>query len=146
VRTLTRDLNVSTSANELVRQLTCRESHAFPKIRFGWNLYSSKLAKIHELAMTQNVLITGGAGFIGAHLAKELLKHGYYVHVLDNLSPQVHGPERQRPAYLSTDVELIVGDIRNPEILSRALDRIDAVVHFVALVGVGQSMYQISEY
>ncbi len=96
--------------------------------------------------MTKTVLITGGAGFIGAHVANELLEHGHRVRALDSLVAQVHGPERKRPSYLSPDVELIVGDIRDSEALSRALRRVDAVVNLVALVGVGQSMYQIEEY
>jgi dTDP-L-rhamnose 4-epimerase len=96
--------------------------------------------------MKQRVLITGGAGFIGAHVANELLNTGYAVRALDNLVPQVHGPERRRPAYLNADVELIVGDIRDTETLGRALRGIDSVVHLVSLVGVGQSMYQIDEY
>jgi dTDP-L-rhamnose 4-epimerase len=92
------------------------------------------------------ILITGGAGFIGAHVANELLEYGYRVRALDALVPQVHGPDCSRPAYLDRDVELVIGDIRDPEILSRALRQIDAVIHLVALVGVGQSMYQIEEY
>ncbi len=94
----------------------------------------------------KSVLITGGAGFIGAHVANELLEHGYRVRALDNLVPQVHGAERMRPAYLDTDVELIVGDIRNPDALAGALRQVDAVIHLVALVGVGQSMYEMQEY
>jgi dTDP-L-rhamnose 4-epimerase len=96
--------------------------------------------------MGKNILITGGAGFIGAHVSKELLSRGHRVRVLDSLVPQVHGDERRRPDYLPAEVELIVSDIRDGEALGRALDRIDAVVHLVALVGVGQSMYQIAEY
>ena len=96
--------------------------------------------------MPKHILITGGAGFIGSHVANELLSKGYRVRVLDSLVPQVHGPERQRPSYLSPEVELIAGDIRDPESLSRALIRIDSIVHLVALVGVGQSMYQIADY
>lgn len=65
---------------------------------------------------------------------------------LDNLSPQVHGATRKRPAYLSPDVELIVGDVRDPDAVARALDDVDAVYHLAALVGVGQSMYQIDDY
>ena len=98
------------------------------------------------MSMGKQILITGGAGFIGAHLANELLSHGYKVRALDNLVPQVHGPERQRPAYLASDVELTVGDIRNCDLVSRALEGVDAVVHLVAIVGVGQSMYQIADY
>jgi dTDP-L-rhamnose 4-epimerase len=94
----------------------------------------------------KNILITGGAGFIGAHVANELLQYGYSVRALDNLIPQVHGGERRRPAYLDSDVHLIVGDIRDPAVLQRALDGIEAVFHLVSVVGVGQSMYQIAEY
>jgi dTDP-L-rhamnose 4-epimerase len=96
--------------------------------------------------MLHNILITGGAGFIGSHLANELLNHGYRVRILDNLCAQVHGPERKRPSYLNPDVELHVGDIRDPVAVRQALNNIDAVYHFVAVVGVGQSMYQIAEY
>ena len=96
--------------------------------------------------MVKNILITGGAGFIGAHAANELLAHGYAVRALDSLVPQVHGPERRRPDYLSPEVELLIGDIRDAEVLARALHGIDAVIHLVALVGVGQSMYRIGEY
>ena len=96
--------------------------------------------------MKETVLITGGAGFIGSHLANELLAHGYKVRVLDVLAPQVHGEDAKRPSYLNTDVELIRGDIRDPAALDRALNGVDSVYHFVALVGVGQSMYQIEQY
>ncbi|HXE13140.1 MAG TPA: NAD-dependent epimerase/dehydratase family protein [Bryobacteraceae bacterium] len=94
----------------------------------------------------KNVLITGGAGFIGAHVCNELLEHGYKVRILDALVPQVHGPFRSKPDYLSPDVELMVGDIRDSQLLSKALRGIDGVINLVALVGVGQSMYQIEEY
>lgn len=94
----------------------------------------------------EQILITGGAGFIGSHLCDELLEHGYKVRVLDNLSCQVHGPDRKIPAYLNPDVELIVDDVRNSDAVSKALRGVDAVVHFVAVVGVGQSMYQLAHY
>jgi dTDP-L-rhamnose 4-epimerase len=90
-------------------------------------------------------LITGGAGFIGAHLAHELLAAGDEVRVLDSLVPQVHG-DRDRPDYLAGDVNLVVGDIRDPESVRTALSGVDRVVHFAARVGVGQSMYEIAEY
>jgi dTDP-L-rhamnose 4-epimerase len=96
--------------------------------------------------MTERVLITGGAGFIGSHLADELLRCGHEVRVLDNLSPQVHGPGQQRPDYLADDVELVVGDVRDADAVRQALDGIDAVYHFAAVVGVGQSMYEIERY
>src|SRR5579863_602686 len=92
------------------------------------------------------VLITGGAGFIGSHVAQELLTHGYCVRVLDSLRPQVHGPERRRPDYLSRDVELIVGDVRDAAAVRHALEGIDAVIHLAAAVGVGQSMYALADY
>ena len=96
--------------------------------------------------MGKKVLITGGAGFIGSHLADELLREGYEVRVLDNLAAQVHGPDQRRPYYLDSEVELRVGDVRNPEAVRKALDGIDAVFHLAAMVGVGQSMYQVAEY
>ena len=96
--------------------------------------------------MKGTVLITGGAGFIGSHVASELLAAGYHVRVLDSLVTQVHGEMPDRPSYLNKNVEFILGDIRNPEAVDEALTGVDAVYHFVALVGVGQSMYQIAEY
>ncbi len=96
--------------------------------------------------MPKRVLITGGAGFIGSHLADELLRHGYKVRALDSLLPQVHGSPAARPDYLHPDVELVVGDVRDPDAVRAALKGVDAVYHFAALVGVGQSMYQINEY
>jgi dTDP-L-rhamnose 4-epimerase len=91
------------------------------------------------------VLITGGAGFIGSHLADRLLAEGHEVRALDNLDPQVH-PERVRPGYLDAAVELQVGDVRDHAAVARALEGTDAVVHFAAAVGVGQSMYEIERY
>jgi len=96
--------------------------------------------------MNKRILITGGAGFIGSHLADEMLSNNYTVRALDNLSPQVHGSDADRPAYLDPEVELIVGDVRDPEAVRRALKDIDAVFHLAAMVGVGQSMYQIDQY
>lgn len=96
--------------------------------------------------MSGRVLITGGAGFIGSHVADELLENGYQVRALDNLSEQVHGPGAGRPGYLSPEVELIDGDVRDPETVRRVLAGVDAVFHFAAMVGVGQSMYEIERY
>jgi dTDP-L-rhamnose 4-epimerase len=93
----------------------------------------------------ETVLITGGAGFIGSHLADELLARGQRVRALDSLIPQVHGGAA-RPEYLSGDVELVTGDVRDPDALRGALDGVDAVVHLAARVGVGQSMYEMAEY
>jgi dTDP-L-rhamnose 4-epimerase len=98
------------------------------------------------LDMGGTVLITGGAGFIGSHVADELLEAGYRVRVLDDLSPQIHGPGRVPPEYLASDVELLVGDLRDAELLERALDGVSGVIHLAAAVGVGQSMYEITKY
>jgi dTDP-L-rhamnose 4-epimerase len=95
---------------------------------------------------TKRVLITGGAGFIGSHVADELLQHGYRVRVLDSLSSQVHGPNRQRPDYLDPEVELITADLRDEAAVRHSLDGVDAVFHFAAMVGVGQSMYEVANY
>jgi dTDP-L-rhamnose 4-epimerase len=92
------------------------------------------------------VLITGGAGFIGSHAADVMLAAGYEVRILDNLSPQVHGPQRQRPAYLTREAELIVGDVTDTTAVERALRGIDIVLHLASSVGVGQSMYDIEPY
>jgi dTDP-L-rhamnose 4-epimerase len=92
------------------------------------------------------ILITGGAGFIGSHLADELLARGHRVRALDNLSEQVHGANATRPSYLNPEVEFLRGDTRDPLAVSRALHGVDAVYHFAAAVGVGQSMYQVAEY
>ncbi|HEX6952965.1 MAG TPA: NAD-dependent epimerase/dehydratase family protein [Gaiellaceae bacterium] len=91
------------------------------------------------------VLITGGAGFIGSHLADRLLAEGHEVRALDNLDPQVHHDGR-RPDYLNGEVELQVGDVRDHEAVANALEGVDAVYHFAAAVGVGQSMYEIERY
>lgn len=96
--------------------------------------------------MAKKVLITGGAGFIGSHVTDELLRAGYRVRLLDNLCEQVHGADAQRPDYLDPDAELMVGDVRDPQAVARALDGVDAVYHFAARVGVGQSMYAIGAY
>ncbi|MDT0645068.1 SDR family NAD(P)-dependent oxidoreductase [Zunongwangia sp. F260] len=96
--------------------------------------------------MNKRILITGGAGFIGSHLADELLNEGYQVRVLDNLSEQVHGKERKKPSYLNPKVELLVGDVRDKEAVEKALDGVHAIFHLAAMVGVGQSMYQIRDY
>ncbi len=92
------------------------------------------------------ILITGGAGFIGSHLADALLASGHTVRALDNLEPQVHGAARQRPSYLDPRVELITGDIRDRQALAAALKDVEAVFHFAAMVGVGQSQYEVDRY
>src|SRR5690349_10917632 len=96
--------------------------------------------------MAKTVLLTGGAGFIGSHVADQLLDRGWNVRALDLLSEQVHGPGPQRPPYLSDEVDLRIGDVRDPVAVRDALVGVDAVIHLAAAVGVGQSMYQIAAY
>jgi dTDP-L-rhamnose 4-epimerase len=91
------------------------------------------------------VLITGGAGFIGSHIARELLAAGYSVRVLDKLDPQVHHGAG-RPSYLDKEIELLIGDVCNRDEVKRALRGVDMVCHLAAAVGVGQSMYEIARY
>src|ERR1700761_3009154 len=93
--------------------------------------------------MPKCLLLTGGAGFIGRPLSLQLLTYGHRVRILDNLSEQVHGSV---PLSLPPDVELISGDIRDPETMALALKGVDGVVHLAAEVGVGQSMYEIARY
>jgi dTDP-L-rhamnose 4-epimerase len=96
-------------------------------------------------AAVMNVLVTGGAGFIGSHLADRLLAEGHTVRALDSLDRQVHAGG-ERPEYVDPEVELVVGDVRDREAVRRALEDVDTVVHFAAAVGVGQSMYEIERY
>ena len=96
--------------------------------------------------MRSHILITGGGGFIGSHLADALLARGHRVRALDSLSPQVHGAIEHRPSYLDPEVELITGDVRDPSAVRGALQGIDVVYHLAAAVGVGQSMYEIAQY
>ena len=95
--------------------------------------------------MSETVLITGGAGFIGRFVADELLRRGHKVRVLDSLIEQVHGA-CERPEALAADVELIRADIRDGGAVRRALDGVDSVIHLAAEVGVGQSMYEVERY
>jgi dTDP-L-rhamnose 4-epimerase len=95
--------------------------------------------------VARTVLITGGAGFIGSHLADELLRAGYRVRTLDSLVDQVHGAA-ERPDFLDPEVDLLVGDIRDRDAVDDALVDVDAVVHLAARVGVGQSMYEPAAY
>ena len=95
--------------------------------------------------MSQTVLVTGGAGFIGSFLVDALVQRGDRVLVYDNLEPQVHRAG-EPPVYLNPEAELIRADIRDRAQLERAVLRADVVSHQAAMVGVGQSMYQVERY
>lgn len=98
----------------------------------------------------KNVLITGGAGFIGSNVALKLVNKGYEVTVLDNLSKQIHGdnPEENSPLYLSIkdNVKFVKGSVASREDWLKVLDGQDAVIHFAAETGTGQSMYDVEHY
>ena len=78
------------------------------------------------------VLVTGGAGFIGSHTADLLLKKGYKVRILDNLSPSTHFGKW--PGYLDSRIEKIKGDVRRKADLEKALKGIDYVIHLAAIM------------
>jgi dTDP-L-rhamnose 4-epimerase len=96
--------------------------------------------------MSETILVTGGAGFIGSFLVDALLEQGHEVRIYDALVPQVHGADQALPDYLNPEAEFIKGDVRDRDALTRALRGIDIVFHLAAAVGVGQSMYQIQHY
>lgn len=91
-----------------------------------------------------NVLVTGGAGFIGSFVVDELVSRGHKVRIVDNLVDQVHNG--RIPTHLNKNAEFIKGNIQDKKILVNALKDIDFVFHKAAEVGVGQSMYEISRY
>jgi dTDP-L-rhamnose 4-epimerase len=97
----------------------------------------------------KSALITGGAGFIGSNLSLNLVNKGYFVRVLDNFSPQVHG-ENYIDSYLyrtiEKKVEVVKGDIRQKEDWIKALKDVEVIVHLAAETGTGQSMYEIEKY
>ena len=91
-----------------------------------------------------NILVTGGAGFIGSHLVDALDKAGHRVRILDSLAEEVHGGHT--PEYLNTNTEFIRGSVCDPETVGRALDGVDAIFHLAAELGLGRSMYQLRRF
>ncbi len=96
----------------------------------------------------KNILITGGAGFIGSNLTRKLVSKGYIVTILDNLSKQIHGENQASELYKSIkDIStFILGDVCNKSDWHKALEGQDAVIHLAAETGTGQSMYEITRY
>ncbi len=92
----------------------------------------------------KTILITGGAGFVGSHLAEALVGLGHRVRIYDNLAEQVH--RSGFPEYLTDDAEFVQGDVRDLRGLQIAVRGADVIFHLAAAVGVGQSMYQIADY
>ena len=92
------------------------------------------------------IVITGGAGFIGSNVARILVKEGHEVTILDNFLPQIHGDKNKLAEDLDGKVKLIVGDVADKDILYSALEGQDAVIHYAAETGTGQSMYAVSHY
>ena len=90
------------------------------------------------------ILVTGGAGFIGSFLVDALIGRGYRVVVFDNLEPQVHNGHI--PHYLNPEAEFVCGDIRDYDAVKKVVREVDAVFHEAAMVGVGQSMFQVKKY
>src|SRR3989344_9586164 len=92
----------------------------------------------------KNILVTGGAGFIGSHIVDKLITRGYKVRILDNLTPQVH--KNKIPNYVNKKAEFVKGDVTNLKDIKKAISSIGAIFHEAAIVGVGQSMYEIEGY
>ena len=109
-----------------------------------------KNGKKYKKNKMKNILITGGAGFIGSNLALKLINKGHKVTVIDNLSPQIHGdnPEQNSPLYKSIKdkVTFINGTVTSKEDWTKAIQGQDVVVHYAAETGTGQSMYEIQKY
>jgi dTDP-L-rhamnose 4-epimerase len=92
------------------------------------------------------ILITGGAGFIGSNVSRKLITEGYEITILDNFLPQIHGDKNYLPEDLDGKVKLIIGDVADKSVLYAALEGQDAVIHYAAETGTGQSMYAVSHY
>ena len=90
------------------------------------------------------VLVTGGAGFIGSHLVDALVKDGHGVRILDSLADEVHGG--RVPAHLNPDAEFVHGSVVDPETVAKAMDGVEAVFHLAAELGLGRSMYQVRRF
>ena len=82
------------------------------------------------------VLVTGGAGFIGSHLVKALLRAGHFVRVLDNFSTG----SMDNIVDVARDVEIVVGDVRDYSVVEKCVRGVDVVIHLAALIDVAESI------
>jgi len=98
------------------------------------------------VSMNPKVLITGGAGFLGTHLARELLRRGCELTLLDNFNPQIHGAGAALPADLAAEVRLHRGDVRDASAWHAAMPGHTCIVHLAAETGTAQSMYAADHY
>jgi len=94
--------------------------------------------------MKYKILVTGGAGFIGSFLVDKLVEEGHEVVILDNLEPQVH--QGNVPAYLNKSAKFVQGSVLDYDLFKDTVSDVDVVFHEAAMVGVGQSMYQVRRY
>ncbi len=92
------------------------------------------------------MLLVGGAGFIGTHLAARLAREGHEVTVVDRLLPQVHGPRARFAPELRAIATCVKGDVRRPATLRPLLRDHDVVYWLAAETGTGQSMYRVRRY
>lgn len=94
----------------------------------------------------KNILITGGAGFIGNYVSNFAHKKGYNITILDNLDKQVHGNAQLWPEYLHADINKVFGDVRDSKLVNELVSKNDYIIHLASAVGVGQSMYEVEHY
>ncbi len=92
--------------------------------------------------MSETVLVTGGAGFVGSHLVDALLAAGERVRVLDNLDPLAH-PTGELPGHIPADAEVMIVDLRDRAAVKQALKGVDRVFHLGGVVGNGESMVHV---
>ena len=104
--------------------------------------------KLKKNIILKNILITGGAGFIGSNLSLKLVGLGYKITVLDNLSEQIHGSNPDNSSLYQSVLSKVIfikGDITNRQDIEKAIESQDAIIHLAAETGTGQSMYSLEK-